>query len=364
MGKSGLQSAVLTLLGSLAVVASLLGPAEALAQSASSKSKLDALIQAASKEQTVVYQAPDPETGLPAAEFVRDMAALTEKLYGIKVTIKIDNALNFPASVAKVLTEIKSGAPPSYDLMFQNAVSGLALLQNNAYEQIPWLELFSDLKPQDLAWNGVTPIVDTQFILPIYNSRIIKQQDAPRSWEDLLNPKWKGKMGVLVQNEPWDLLAQPGAWGKEKTIAFLKKLLELNPKIGRLPESHQRVLSGETPVAAFGQWERTLYYRDRRNAPMGVVETVDPALVNVYIFVVPKGARSRNAATLVAAAMMSKEGQEMHQKYRNSASMFRPGTLSAEFAKKHKVVTPELDFMLSKDYAELNKEISALLSQR
>ena len=96
---------------------------------------------------------------------------------------------------------------------------------------------------------------------------------------------------------------------------------------------------------------------------MGVVETVDPALAYVYIFVVPKGARSRNAATLVAAAMMSKEGQELHQKYRNSASMFRPGTLAAEFAKKHRVVTPELDFMLSKDFGEPNKESSALFSQ-
>ena len=320
----------LNLVGGLCVAAGVLSPAPIQAQSGPSKSE-------------VIYQAPDPDTGLPARDFLQEMAALTEKLYGIKVTIKIDNSINFPAATAKALTEIKSGAPPSYDLMFQNAVTGIPLLQNDAYERVPWQELFPDLKPQDLAWNGITPIVDTQFILPSYNSRLVRQQDLPQSWDDLLNPKWKGK---------------------DRAIAYLKKLMELSPKIGRMPEAHQRVLSGETPITAFGQYERVVYYRDQRNAPMGVIESVDPVLSYVFIFVVPKGARSRHAATLVAAAMMSKEGQDLHQKYRNAASMFRPGTLSSEFAKKHKVVTPQLDFMLSKDFVELNQQVSMLLSGR
>jgi iron(III) transport system substrate-binding protein len=248
--------------------------------------------------------------------------------------------------------------------MFQNAVSGLPLYQNNAYEQIAWLELFPQLASKDLSYNGVAPIVMTEFLMPIYNTRLVRAQDAPGSWDDLLNPRWKGKLGVLVNYEPWALLAQPNAWGQERTLAFLKKLLELNPRIGRIPESHERVLSGETPLATFGQRERTLYYKEQRSAPMGAIESVDPALVYVYIFVVPKGARNRNAATLVAAAMMSKEGQELHQKYRNSTSMFRPGTPTAEFAKKHKVAVPDLDFIMGKDYAELTRKISAMLAQR
>jgi iron(III) transport system substrate-binding protein len=350
---------------SLVAIAAVLGGSPvAYSQAGAGKGKLAAIIEAASKEKEVVFQAPDPETGLPAADFLRDMAAITERLYGIKVNIRIDNSLNFPASVAKAITEIRSGAAPSYDLMFQNAVSGLPLYVNKAYEQIPWLELFPQLTPQDLAWNGITPIVDTQFILPIYNTRLVRPQDVPKSWDDLLNPRWKGKLGVLVNYEPWALLSQPNAWGEAKTMAFLKRLLEQSPKLGRLPESHERVLSGETPIASFGQRERTLYYKEQRSAPMGVVESADPALVYVYIFVVPKGAKNKNAAMLVAAAMMSKEGQELHQKYRNSTSMFRPGTPAAAFAKTHKVIVPDLDFITSKDYAELTKRISSILAQR
>ncbi len=348
----------------LALFTVLSDTASVLAQQSPRKSKLAATIQLAAKEGEVVYQSPDPETGLPTGDFLREMSGLAEKLFGVKIEVKIDNSLNFPASTAKVLMERKSGAPPSYDLMFQNVVSGLPLYENKAFEPIPWLELLPQLTPKDLAWNGATPIVDTQFVLPIYNSRLVKPQDVPKSWDDILNPKWKGKLGVLVNYEPWAMLSQPGAWGEEKTLSYMKKLLELKPKLGRLPESHERVLSGETPLAVFGQRERTLYYRDHRSAPMGTADDAEPALVYVYILVVPKEARHRNAATVISAALLSKEGQELHRKYRNSTSMFRPGTPSAEFAKKHKVVLPDLDFIMGKNYGDLIKKISSILLQK
>jgi iron(III) transport system substrate-binding protein len=262
------------------------------------------------------------------------------------------------------VTEIKSGAAPSYDLMFQNVVTGIPIYTNAAFEPVPWLDLAADLKSQDLALNGAALIVDTQFIVPTYNPRIIKEGDVPKTWDDLLDPKWKGKLGLLVNNEPWDLLAQPSAWGRERTISYLKKLMELNPKIGRLPEAHQRVLSGETPLNTFGQYERAVHYRDDLKAPISAIATVEPVLTYVYIFMIPKGAKSRHAAALVAAAMLSDEGQAIHRKFRSASSMFRPGTPSNEFAKTHKIVTPQLDFLLSAEFADLNKEISGLISER
>ena len=334
------------------------------ATAAQTSPKLADIIDKAAKEGEIVYQAPDPDTGLPTGEFLRDMSALTEKHFGVKIRVKIDNSLNFPASTAKVLTELKSAAPPSYDLMFQNLVSGLPLFENKAIEPTPWLELLPQLTPKDLTWSGLVPVVDTQFVMPSYNTRLVKAQDVPKSWDDLLNPKWKGKLGVLVNHEPWTMLSQPNAWGEEKTLAYLKKLMELRPKLGRFPESHQKVLSGETPLAWAALRERTLYYRDQRGAPMGVAEEVEPALVWVYVLVVPKGARNQNAATLMTVALMTKEGQELHYKYRYSTSMFRPGTPAAQFAAKHRVLLPDLDFLLKKGYGDLIKKIRSILLEK
>lgn len=334
------------------------------ASAAPANPKLAEIIEKAGKEGEIVYQAPDPDTGLPTGDMLRDMSGLAEKHFAVKIRVKIDNSLNFPASTAKALTEIKSGAFPSYDLMFQNVLSGIPLYENKVVEQIAWLEVLPHLTQKDLAWRGLVPIVDTQFILPIYNSRLVKPQDIPKGWEDILNPRWQGKLTMLVNHEPWALLSQPDAWGEEKALAYLKRLLELKPKLGRFPETFQRVLSGEATLSVTNQRERAIFYRDYRAAPLAVAEEVEPALAWVFILVVPKGARNRNAATLMAAALTTKEGQELQYKYRHTTSMFRPGTVAADFAAKHKVLVPDLDFVSRKEYRELTKKISSLLVQR
>src|SRR3990167_6866489 len=66
------------------------------ATAAQTSPKLADIIDKAAKEGEIVYQAPDPDTGLPTGEFLRDMSALTEKHFGVKIRVKIDNSLNFP----------------------------------------------------------------------------------------------------------------------------------------------------------------------------------------------------------------------------------------------------------------------------
>jgi iron(III) transport system substrate-binding protein len=322
--------------------------------------KLNEIIDKARKEGEIVYQAPDPETGLPTNDYLQEMSNLAEKLFGVRITVKIDNALNFPGSVAKAITEIKSGAPPSYDLMFQNSISGIPLYTSKLVEPIPWLEIIPSLTPKSLEWKGLVPIVDTQFLLPIYNTRLVKAQDVPKSYDDLLNPKWKGKLAAFINYEPWALLSHKAVWGEEKALGYLRKLLELDPKIGRFPETFQRVLSGESHMAVHGQRERTLFYRDKK-APMAIAESVEPGLVWVYVLAIPKGARNANAATLIAASLLTKEGQALHQKYRYTTSMFQPGTPAAAFAAKHKVIVPDVDFLTSKQFEEVGKTVRSIM---
>lgn len=325
--------------------------------------KLTEIIEKARKEGEIVYQAPDPETGLPTSDYLQDMSNLVEKIFGVRIKVRIDNALNFPGSVAKAITEIKSGAPPSYDLMLQNSISGIPLYTNKLVEQIPWLEIIPNLTPKSLEWKGLVPIVDTQFLLPIYNSRLVKTQDVPKSYEDILNPKWKGKLASFINYEPWALLAHQDVWGEAKALGYLRKLLELDPKIGRFPETFQRVLSGEAYMAVHGQRERALFYSDKK-APMAIAESVEPALAWVYLLAIPKGARNANAATLMASALMTKEGQALHQKYRYTTSMFMPGTPAAAFAAKHKVIVPDIDYLTSKQFEEVGKTVRNIIVRK
>jgi iron(III) transport system substrate-binding protein len=61
-----------------------------------------------------------------------------------------------------------------------------------------------------------------------YNSQQVSKEDLPRSYQDLLNPKWQGKIGIDTDVKEWIILAQE--WGVEKTTQFLDKLGDIDPK--------------------------------------------------------------------------------------------------------------------------------------
>jgi hypothetical protein len=124
--------------------------------------KLSEMIKKAALEGEIVYQGPDPATGLSTQQMIQDMAAVTEKYFGVKLRIKVDNALTFPASTAKTITEIKTGTAPTFDLMYQTDMSGVPLLQEKALEPISWRELFSHITANDLEWNGAA-VVNTNY---------------------------------------------------------------------------------------------------------------------------------------------------------------------------------------------------------
>lgn len=325
--------------------------------------KLTEVIKKAAQEGEIVYQGPDPATGLPTQDMVRDMGAVTEAHFGARIKVKFEPVPTFPAASAKALTEIKAGGPPTFDLMYQTDMSGAALYREKAIEPVPWLDLFGHITPRDLEWNGLAVINTSYVLMPAYNTSLVKPQDVPQTWEDILDPKWKGKVGLVLVPEPWIMFTQPSAWGEQKTFAYLNKLLSLSPKLGRYPEVLQRLVSGETPVAWVSQRERTLSNKEQRGAPVDVAGKVEPVLVQTNLLFVPKGARRPNAAALVAAAMLTKEGQELQLKYQNLTSMYRPNTPAADFVSRYKIIKIDAAYFQQKG-PELMKKVSDILIKK
>ena len=55
-------------------------------------------------------------------------------------------------------------------------------------------------------------------ITPQYNTKLVSASEAPKAWEDLLDPKWKGQIGLSSDIKVWYVLAlAEGGWGMNKT---------------------------------------------------------------------------------------------------------------------------------------------------
>ena len=61
----------------------------------------------------------------------------------------------------------------------------------------------------------------------VYNTNLVKKEEAPRTWDDFLDPKWKGKFVVDSRPSAFTFLAS--TWGKEKVLDYAEKLGKNKP---------------------------------------------------------------------------------------------------------------------------------------
>jgi iron(III) transport system substrate-binding protein len=83
-----------------------------------------------------------------------------------------------------------------------------------------------------------------------YNTDIVKPADVPKSYEDLRDPKWKGKLGIEVDDANW-FLSVVGHMGEEKGLRLFHDIVATNGISVRKGHTllANFVGSGEVPLA-------------------------------------------------------------------------------------------------------------------
>ncbi len=84
-----------------------------------------------------------------------------------------------------------------------------------------------------------------------YNTAAIKKEDLPKTYADLLDPKWKGKLGIEAKNQDWFQTVVELMGGGDKGLKFFADLVAKNgisPRTGHTLLTNM-VVSGEVPLA-------------------------------------------------------------------------------------------------------------------
>lgn len=107
-----------------------------------------------------------------------------------------------------------------------------------------------DMMPQALRPHGEWVTGRLSIFTIGYNTNLVKEADAPKSYEDFLDPKWKGKLGIEAEDANW-FMAVSGALGEQKTADLFRKIVATNGVSVRKGHSllANMVASGEVPLA-------------------------------------------------------------------------------------------------------------------
>ena len=299
---------------------------------------LDDLIAAAKKEGTLDFYGPSTLKADGAQAFSQ---AFNNK-YGTNIKVKFIPSGSMTRDVGKVATQAATGAPPEWDVMVATDAHHASLWLRKLHKPFDYRSLGVDEKLIDHESSSISFV--HQYIVPVYNNSMVSPQDAPKSWEDLLQPRWKGKLGVTTATHHFGRLAV-GPWGEEKTTAYVKALAQQNPVVGQLGPTYTRLQLGEILVA-FSLTDSYIYLAKQTGAPVAAADEVQPVIAPSYHVGVLKGAQHPNAAHLFAIFMTTPESQQIWEREVGVSSALIPGTTYYRKAKGKQMI------YMTKDQAE------------
>lgn len=253
------------------------------------------LIEAAKKEGGLVwYTAMAIDTAKPLAD------GFEKKFPFLKVNyIRVGTA----QMINRVITETLAG---KWDFDAVTVLGMDALVKRNIFAPYlsPERNAFDDeFKDPKGLWTGVYH----NNIVLAYNTKQVSEKDAPKDYADLLEPKWKGRIGMDERDYTW-YGTLVNAWGREKSERYMKQLAQQSPIFRR---GHaliaQLVVAGEFPLGWVYSFRVETMKQD--GAPIEWIDTFNPIVVELGGIGLGAKAKNPNAAKLFIDYVLSKEGQ-------------------------------------------------------
>ena len=161
-------------------------------------------------------------------------------------------------------------------------------------------ETFRDREAMAFGWRAFPVVIP-------YNTKLLSPGEAPRTWKDLLDPKWKGKLVTAHPAYSGTIVAQILAlvnlygWDYWKQLAQQKPLL-----VQSVFDPGQVVASGERALGINGA-EYFLYTQQKKGNPIGIVYPQDGVPLIISSTAITNFAPHPNAAKLFTDFIFTRE---------------------------------------------------------
>lgn len=264
------------------------------------KERRDKLVEAAKKEKTLsLYTSMTSDVADLVTEKFTDQFGIDVELYRAGSETVLQRILQEQSANYAGNDVVETNANELFDL------NGEHMLATYKGER-------RDLVPKAGQFDGWTA---TRFNLfaPSWNTNLVKPGDAPRTWEDLADPKWNGKLSMELTDSDWYLTLY-GYWRKHgKTDAQIDKLFADMADGAKIVKGHtvqgELLSAGQFSVVA-SNYSYIVGNAKDKGAPVDYLPFVEPVIAR------PNGVALMRTAKHPAAAMlfydwMLTEGQKV-----------------------------------------------------
>jgi iron(III) transport system substrate-binding protein len=256
------------------------------------------LLEGAKKEGEVsVYTSLNTRDSQPIAEAF-------EKRYGVKARLwrssseKVVQRAVVEARAGHFLCDVFETNGPEMEEMYREKLMAEFYSPN-----------FKDLPPAAFPKHRHYVADRFNFFVIGYNTNLVKPEEVPNSYLDLLQPRFVGKIALESGDSDW-FAAMVKSMGDEKGLAYFRKLAEAKPQMRTGHTLLSELLSsGEVPIAA-NIYNHNVAKMTARGAPVKW-KALAPTFGRPNAVAVALHANNPHAALLFADFMLSMQGQTL-----------------------------------------------------
>jgi iron(III) transport system substrate-binding protein len=254
------------------------------------------LIAGAKKEGTVTLYSSAP------VEVMTDVTTAFTKKYGVKVSLWRGGSEEI---MQRVITESRGGR--AWADVMETAGPNIEAVNREkllvAVETPITSELMAEAYVKTRPW-----IVSRLTVFTIaYNTNAVSKADAPKSYAELTDPKWKGKLGIESDDDNW-LMAMSASLGGDRLFRDMVARNGISVRKGHALLANL-IASGEVPLALDAYYDEIASLK-KSGAPVELVLAAPVVAMPTAVGVL-KRASHPYSAVLFSDFLLSADGQKI-----------------------------------------------------
>lgn len=259
------------------------------------------------------------------------------------------------ALVARIQNEHRAGRH-SWDVFNSTGFEGYILLNQGyftKYESPERKHFPEGHKDKEGFWATMY----TTPMLPSYNTSLVSAKDLPKSYDDFLSPKWKGKLGLDPQDIEWYSNLK-NIWGVEKARKFLSGIVKQDVIVRQGRALLTDLLGAGEFTILVNNYLPNVFRVKEKGSPVDYFP-LDPIVAGAGPIGINRNAPHPHAARLFFDFCLSKEGQAVLVSIGKSSARSDVAGNPMDLIKGKRIVPSDLN--LGKVYAETRREYETLL---
>jgi len=296
-------------------------------------SRRDVLASTGALAASTVFASPLRAAAPPATAITPELIAAAQKEGKVVYYTSIDLPLaekiakSFEAKFPGVAVRVeRTGAERVFQRIGQEYSSNIHAVDvvnsSDASHLIVWKRdgLLAPFVPEDVAKHYAAEHKDADgmfasfrvgLCIIAYNTNLVKAEDAPKSFADLLDPKWKGKIVKAHPGYSGTIMTATFQMSRDLGWGFFEKLAQQNVmQVQSSADPPKKLALGERAVMADGN-EYNIFQIKEKNGPVEPVYATEGVPLVVGPNAVFKAAPNPNAARLFQAYCFTPECQQL-----------------------------------------------------